>query len=203
MVLCPLISGGAMNPEGFLEVITGPMFAGKTTELIKRIERQIFAKRKAALFKPSIDNRYSEDHVVAHNGLKYEAFVIPNNEEGVKQIYDITKREGYEVIGIDEVQFFPMSIVEVLNKLADENIYVIASGLNLDFKGDPFEVTKELLVKADNIIYLTAVCTICGAPATRTQRLINGKPAPRNSPIILVGGSEAYEARCRKHHIVP
>ncbi|HIP88957.1 MAG TPA: thymidine kinase [Thermococcus paralvinellae] len=191
-----------MHPEGFLEVITGPMFAGKTTELIKRIERQIFAKRKAALFKPSIDNRYSESEIVAHNGLRYEAYVIPTTEEGVKMIYDITKNEKLEVIGVDEVQFFPLSIVETLNKLADEGIYVIAAGLNLDFKGDPFPVTRELLVRADNIVYLTAICTICGAPATRSQRLINGKPAPRNSPVILVGGIESYEARCRRHHIV-
>ncbi|AHF80074.1 thymidine kinase [Thermococcus paralvinellae] len=191
-----------MHPEGFLEVITGPMFAGKTTELIKRIERQMFAKRKAALFKPSIDNRYSESEVVAHNGLRYEAYVIPTTEEGVKMIYNITKKEKLEVIGVDEVQFFPFSIVETLNKLADEGIYVIAAGLNLDFKGDPFPVTKELLVRADNIVYLTAICTVCGAPATRSQRLINGKPAPRDSPVILVGGLESYEARCRKHHIV-
>lgn len=96
-----------------------------------------------------------------------------------------------------------MSIVGALNELADEGVYVIASGLNLDFKGDPFPVTKELLVRADNIVYLTAVCTICGRPATRSQRLIDGRPAPRNSPVILVGGRESYEARCREHHVVP
>ncbi|NJE60509.1 thymidine kinase [Thermococcus sp. 21S7] len=192
-----------VHPGGFLEVITGPMFAGKTTELIKRIERQMFAKRKAALFKPSIDNRYSEDEVVAHNGLRYEAFVIPTDENGVERIVEITSKEGYEVIGVDEVQFFPMAIVDALERLADEGVYVIASGLNLDFKGDPFPVTKELLVRADNIVYLTAVCTVCGKPATRTQRLIDGKPAPRDSPVILVGGSESYEARCREHHFVP
>ncbi|NJE43490.1 thymidine kinase [Thermococcus sp. GR6] len=192
-----------MHPEGFLEVITGPMFAGKTTELIKRIERQMFAKRKAALFKPAIDNRYSEDEIVAHNGLRYEAFVIPTDEEGVRKIEEITKRENFEVIGIDEVQFFPMIIVETLNRLADDGVYVIASGLNLDFKGDPFPVTRELLVRADNIVYLTAVCTVCGRPATRSQRLIDGKPAPRDSPVILVGGRESYEARCRLHHEVP
>lgn len=136
-----------MHPGGFLEVITGPMFAGKTTELIKRIERQMFAKRKAALFKPAIDNRYSEDEIVAHNGLRYEAFVIPTDEEGVRTIGEITKRE--------------------------------------------------------NFVYLTAVCTVCGRPATRSQRLIDGKPAPRDSPVILVGGRESYEARCRLHHEVP
>ena len=192
-----------MHPGGFLEVITGPMFAGKTTELIKRIERQAFARRKVALFKPSIDTRYSKEEVVAHNGLRYEAFVVPTDENGVRSIMETTIREGFEVIGIDEVQFFPIEIVDVLNRLADRGIYVIASGLNLDFKGDPFPVTKELLVRADNIIYLTAVCTVCGKPATRSQRLIDGKPAPRNSPIIQVGGRESYEARCREHHIVP
>ena len=192
-----------MHPGGVLEVITGPMFAGKTTELIKRVERQIFAKKKAALFKPSIDNRYSEDEVVAHNGLRYEAFVIPTTRDGVRKIAEITRKEGYEVIGIDEVQFFPAEIVDTLEELADSGVYVIASGLNLDFKAEPFPVTKELLVRADNIIYLTAVCTVCGRPATRSQRLIDGKPAPRDSPVIMVGGRESYEARCREHHIVP
>ncbi len=192
-----------MHPGGVLEVITGPMFAGKTTELIKRVERQIFAKKKAALFKPSIDNRYSEDEVVAHNGLRYEAFVIPTTTDGVRKIAEITRKEGYEVIGIDEVQFFPAEIVDTLEELADSGVYVIASGLNLDFKAEPFPVTKELLVRADNIIYLTAVCTVCGRPATRSQRLIDGKPAPRDSPVIMVGGRESYEARCREHHIVP
>ncbi len=192
-----------VHPGGFLEVITGPMFAGKTTELIKRVERQVFAKRKAALFKPSIDSRYSEDEVVAHNGLKYRAFVVPTGENGVGRIVEITLREGYDVIGVDEVQFFPMGIVDALNRLADDGVYVIASGLNLDFKGDPFPVMKELLVRADNVVYLTAVCTVCGKPATRSQRLIDGKPAPRDSPVILVGGRESYEARCREHHVVP
>lgn len=192
-----------MHPGGFLEVITGPMFAGKTTELIKRVERQAFAKRKVALFKPAIDTRYSAEEVVAHNGLSYGAYVVPTSEKGVELIREITKREGLGVIGIDEVQFFPMKIVSVLNELADSGVYVIASGLNLDFKGDPFPVTKELLVRADNIVYLTAVCTVCGRPATRSQRLIDGKPAPRNSPVIQVGGRESYEARCREHHIVP
>ncbi|AFL95687.1 thymidine kinase [Thermococcus cleftensis] len=192
-----------VHPGGFLEVITGPMFAGKTTELIKRIERQTFAKRKAALFKPAIDNRYSEDEVVAHNGLRYEAFVVSTDEDGVRRIVEITRKGNYDVIGIDEVQFFPMDIVGALEELADEGVYVIASGLNLDFKAEPFPVTKELLVRADNIVYLTAVCTVCGKPATRSQRLIDGKPAPRDSPVILVGGSESYEARCRGHHFVP
>jgi len=192
-----------MHPGGFLEVITGPMFAGKTTELIKRVERQIFAKRRAALFKPAMDTRYSREDVVAHNGLRYEAFVVPTNGEGVKRIKETTLTGNYEVIGIDEVQFFPEEIVDVLNQLADSGVYVIASGLNLDFKGDPFPVTRELLVRADSVVYLTAVCTVCGKPATRSQRLIDGRPAPRDSPVVLVGGRESYEARCREHHVVP
>ncbi|WP_099212184.1 thymidine kinase [Thermococcus henrietii] len=192
-----------MHPEGFLEVITGPMFAGKTSELIKRIERQAYAKRKVALFKPSIDDRYSRSDVVAHNGLRYRAYVVPTSEEGVRSIVELTRKEGFDVIGIDEVQFFPMGIVDALNELADEGVYVIASGLNLDFKAEPFPVMKELLVRADNIVYLTAVCTVCGRPATRSQRLIDGKPAPRDSPVIMVGGKESYEARCRLHHEVP
>ncbi|NJE49953.1 MULTISPECIES: thymidine kinase [unclassified Thermococcus] len=192
-----------MHPEGFLEVITGPMFAGKTSELIKRIERQAYAKRKVALFKPSIDDRYSRSDVVAHNGLRYRAYVVPTSEEGVERIVELTRKEGFDVIGIDEVQFFPMGIVDALNELADDGVYVIASGLNLDFKAEPFPVMKELLVRADNIVYLTAVCTVCGRPATRSQRLIDGKPAPRDSPVIMVGGKESYEARCRLHHEVP
>ena len=192
-----------MHPGGFLEVITGPMFAGKTSELIKRIERQAYAKRKVALFKPSIDNRYSTSDVVAHNGLRYKAYVVPTDGNGVQMIVDLTSREGFEVIGVDEVQFFPMEIVGALNELADRGVYVIASGLNLDFRGNPFPAMKELLVRADNIVYLTAVCTVCGRPATRSQRLIDGKPASKDSPVILVGGRESYEARCREHHFVP
>jgi len=192
-----------MHPGGFLEVITGPMFAGKTSELIKRIERQAYAKRKVALFKPSIDDRYSRSDVVAHNGLRYRAYVVPTSENGVRSIVELTKKEGFEVIGVDEVQFFPESIVGALNELANDGVYVIASGLNLDFKAEPFPVMRELLVRADNIVYLTAVCTVCGRPATRSQRLIDGKPAPRDSPVIMVGGKESYEARCRLHHYVP
>nr|WP_297503359.1 thymidine kinase [Thermococcus sp.] len=192
-----------MHPGGILEVITGPMFAGKTSELIKRIERQAYAKKKVALFKPSIDDRYSREEVVAHNGLRYRAYVVPTSNEGVEEIARLVRRGRFDVVGVDEVQFFPAKIVKTLNNLADSGIYVIASGLNLDFKAEPFPVMRELLVRADNVVYLTAVCTVCGRPATRSQRLIDGKPAPRDSPVILVGGRESYEARCRLHHEVP
>jgi len=103
---------------------------------------------------------------------------------------------------VDEVQFFPPSLADVLNELADERI-VIAAGLNLDFRGEPFETTMRVMAYADRVVSLTAVCKVCGRPATRTQRLVNGRPAPRDSPRILIGGGETYEARCRRHHIVP
>ena len=186
-----------------LEVIVGPMFAGKTSELIRRVERERYAKKKVSIFKPSLDTRYSTTHVHTHNGLSYPAYIVPATREGVEEIVRKTLEEGYETIGVDEAQFFPLELVEELDRLAGEGVRVIVAGLNLDFRGEPFETVKELLARADHITYLTAVCTVCGAEATRTQRLIDGKPAPYDSPRILVGGKEAYEARCRRHHYVP
>jgi len=183
-----------------LVVITGPMFSGKTTELIRRIERQMIAGRRVVIYKPTIDTRYHPSSVISHNGLKINALVVPPDEEGVKRI--ASEAINYDVIGIDEAQFFPPILADELNKLAIEKMIVV-SALNLDFKGEPFETTMKLLAYADKVVSLTAVCKVCGKPATRTQRLINGKPAPRDSPRVLVGGSETYEARCRKHHIVP
>ncbi|RLG75305.1 MAG: thymidine kinase [Thermoprotei archaeon] len=188
---------------GTIEVIVGPMFAGKTSELIRRIVRESYAKKKVGIFKPSIDVRYSIENVVSHNGLSYPAFVVPTNKNGIWKIYELAKENGLDVVGIDEAHFFPTELVSVCEKLADEGVRVIVAGLNLDFRGEPFETVKELLARADDITYLTAVCTVCGSPATRTQRLIDGKPAPYDSPRIVVGGKELYEARCRKHHVVP
>lgn len=183
-----------------LVVITGPMFSGKTTELIRRIERQMIAGRRVVIYKPTIDTRYHPSSVISHNGLKINALVVPPDEEGVKRI--ASEAINYDVIGIDEAQFFPPILADELNKLAIEKMIVV-SALNLDFKGEPFETTMKLLAYADKVVSLTAVCKVCGKPATRTQRLINGKHAPRDSPRVLVGSSETYEARCRKHHIVP
>lgn len=182
-----------------LVAIVGPMFAGKTTELIRRVERYVIAGRRAVVFKPSIDARYDPASVAAHNGLKLNAVVVPPDEGGVKAIYELGQR--YDVVAVDEVQFFPPALADVLNKLADGRV-VIAAGLNLDFRGEPFETTARLMAYADRVISLTAVCKICGRPATRTQRLVAGKPAPRDSPRIVVGGVETYEARCRLHHRV-
>ena len=179
------------------------MFAGKTTELIRMVERETYAKKSVGIFKPSIDTRYSVSEVATHNGLRYRAYVVPPSSKGAEEIARLTRSYGLNVIGVDEAHFFPLRLVDVLDSLADGGVRVIAAGLNLDFRGEPFETVKELMARADNVVYLTAVCTVCGAPATRTQRLVGGKPAPYTSERILVGGKEYYEARCRRHHEVP
>ena len=183
-----------------LEVITGSMFSGKSTELIRAIKREAYAKKKIGLFKPSNDNRYSEDKVVTHDGLSFPTFTIPTTQSGVERIYEITKENNLEVIGIDEIQFFPKIVADMCEKLVNEKIKVITTGLNLDFRAEPFEVISIMLPKADKIKHLTAICSICGNTATRSQRLIDGKPADYNSPQIAIGGKELYEARCRAHH---
>jgi len=185
-----------------LEVIMGPMFSGKTSELIRLVEREVYAKRRGAIFKPAIDRRYSVREVVTHNGLRYEAYSIAPNEEGQERIREVVNTDGLDVIGVDEVQFFPESIVDLLDRLAFEK-RVIACGLNLDFKAEPFSTTMQLAARADRVRYLSAVCVVCGQEATRTQRLIAGRPAPRDSPVIIVGGKEMYEPRCRGCHQVP
>ncbi len=182
-----------------LEIITGPMFSGKSTELIRMIKREGYAKKGIGLFKPAVDNRYSEDDVITHDGLKYPTFKIPTTKEGVESISKIVMDGNLKAIGIDEIQFFPDDIIELCEMLADK-IKVIVTGLNLDFRGEPFKVVSEILPRADRILHLTAICAVCGENATRTQRLVDGKPADYDSPVIVVGGKELYEARCRKHH---
>jgi thymidine kinase len=185
-----------------LEVIIGPMFSGKTTELIRLIEREVFAKKKGAIFKPSLDRRYSEEEVVTHNGLKYRAYQVEPSSNGIKKIESISKEMDVDAVGVDEVQFFPLDIVEMLDRLAFEK-KVIACGLNLSFKAEPFRTTMELTARADRVTYLSAVCVRCGREATRTQRLISGKPAPKDSPLFVVGGKEMYEPRCRNCYEPP
>lgn len=184
--------------EGWLEVISGCMFAGKTEELIRRIKVLEYANKKIAVFKPKIDNRYSDECVVSHAGSKVNSFNISKASE----IFDYVD-DSFEVIAIDEVQFFDDEIVEVCNYFADHGKRVMAAGLDMDFRGEPFSVMPRLFTQAEFVTKLTAVCTCCGAPATRTQRLVNGIPASYHDPIILVGASEQYEARCRHCHDVP
>ena len=183
--------------KGWIEVITGPMFAGKSEELIRRIKTLSYAHQKILAFKPSIDNRYDKSAIASHDGDKYEAFAIKKAAD----IYNYVKPDT-QVVAIDEVQFFGKEVIQICEDLADKGVRVIAAGLDMDFRGEPFGPMPELLARAEFVTKLTAACTVCGCAATRTQRIINGKPANYDDPVILVGAKESYEARCRKHHIV-
>ncbi len=185
-----------------LEVIIGPMFSGKTSELIRLVEREVYARRKGAIFKPALDSRYSVREVVSHNGLRFDAHSVVTTSEGIQRISKVVQDEGLDVIGVDEVQFFPTQLVPLLDGLAYSK-RVIASGLNLTFRADPFETTMRLAATADRVRYLSAVCVICGQEGTRTQRLVGGKPAPRDGPVIVVGGQDMYEPRCRNCYELP
>ncbi len=183
--------------HGYIEVIIGPMYSGKSEELIRRLKRAKIAKQNVVVFKPIIDDRYSKDDVVSHSGYAINAIPIKDSSEIDKYIDKST-----QVVGIDEIQFFDENIVDMAMSLADRGIRVIAAGLDMDFKGEPFGPTPKLLAVAEFVDKIQAICSVCGQPATRSQRLINGEPARYNEPIIQVGAIESYEARCRKCHIV-
>ena len=187
-----------VNHHGWVEVICGSMFSGKSEELIRRVRRTQFAKQKILVFKPKIDNRYSEEEVVSHNGTSVMAKPIASSTDIFQYL-----SPDIDVIAIDEVQFFDNEVVNVIQHLADSGHRVIAAGLDQDFRGEPFGQMPALMAIAESVTKLQAVCAVCGSPASRTQRLINGSPASYDDPIILVGASEAYEPRCRHHHEVP
>jgi len=183
---------------GWIEVICGSMFSGKSEELIRRVRRAQIAKQRVQVFKPSLDDRYSPSHVASHNGLSWIA--IP-----VREASEISSHldPDVDVVAIDEAQFFDWTIADICNELADRGVRVIVAGLDLDFRGEPFGPMPLLMAQAEYVDKLQAICVVCGAPATRTQRLINGRPASYSDPVILVGASEVYEARCRACHQVP
>ncbi|MFB6145755.1 MAG: thymidine kinase [Candidatus Nanohaloarchaea archaeon] len=183
---------------GWIEVVTGCMFSGKTDELIRRLERAEIAGQEVKVFKPSIDNRYSETAIGAHNGREWEAEVI--GSEDVSDIPAMVDNE--DVIAVDEANFFPEALVEVVEELADNGYRVIVTGLDQTFRGEPFEPVDRLIARAEFIDKLQAICNVCGEPATRTQRLIDGEPAHEDEPTIVVGADERYEARCRSCHVV-
>ncbi|WP_066056847.1 thymidine kinase [Robertmurraya korlensis] len=187
-----------MKHHGWVEVICGSMFSGKSEELIRRVRRAQFAKQNIAVFKPKIDNRYSDEAVVSHNGTSFIARPIAHSTEIFQHI-----DPEVDLIAIDEVQFFDEEVVKVIQHLADSGHRVVVAGLDQDFRGEPFTVMPALMAIAELVTKLQAVCAVCGSPASRTQRLINGEPASYDDPIILVGASEAYEPRCRHHHEVP
>jgi thymidine kinase len=181
--------------RGWIEVICGGMFSGKSEELIRRIRRARIAQLNVQAFKPSIDDRYNHEAIASHNGLMADARAVRSAAEILDQVAPDT-----DVVAIDEVQFFEPEIVDVCQKLADEGKRVICAGLDQDFRGQPFGPTPVLLAVAESVTKLQAICVKCGGPASRTQRLIDGRPAAPDDPVILVGASERYEARCRHCH---
>lgn len=181
---------------GWIECICGSMFSGKSEELLRRIKRGVIAKQKVLLFKPSIDNRYDENRVSTHNGNSYDSISIEKSSD----ILNFVKDTNYDIIGIDEIQFFDNDIVKIINKLANDGIRVIVAGLDMDFKAEPFHPMPEIMAISEMVTKLHAVCNKCGKEASRSQRLINGKPAKYDDPIVVIGASESYEARCRHCH---
>ncbi len=183
---------------GIIEVVCGSMFCGKTEELIRRLRRAVIAKQKVQVFKPVIDNRYQVAKVSSHNGEAFDALPI----EKARDIFNHLKPDT-TVIGIDEAQFFDEEIICIVDQLADQGVRVILAGLDMDFRGEPFGVMPKLMAAAERVDKLSAICMVCGNSASRTQRLVNGEPAKYDDPVIIVGASEMYEARCRQHHQVP
>ncbi|HOM66479.1 MAG TPA: thymidine kinase [Brevefilum fermentans] len=183
---------------GVVEVICGSMFCGKTEELIRRLTRARIAKQSVQVFKPCVDYRYSPAKVTSHSGFNFDAQPVEKSEEILQFLEPETT-----VVGIDETQFFDADIVGVVETLARRNLRVIVSGLDTDFRGEPFGCMPELMARAEFVDKLHAICMVCGETASRTQRLVNGKPAHYDEPIVVIGANEMYEARCRTHHEVP
>jgi len=183
--------------SGWLEVITGSMYSGKTSELIRRIERVKIANQKFKVFKPKIDNRYSDEDIVAHNGQFIPATTLDSSRKIVDNVY-----EEIDVVAIDEIQFWDEELIEYVDELIRRGKRVISCGLDMDFRGVPFNLTATLMAKAEYVDKFYGICPICGEPATKTQRLIDGEPAHWDDDIILVGKEEYYEARCRSCHKV-
>lgn len=187
---------------GWVEVITGVMFSGKSSELIRRVERAMIAKQEVLVFKPSIDNRYSDTKVAAHNGITVEAQIV-DDVAGIKdKIDNYEGEEIVDVIAIDEGQFFAEDLIGLVDNLAQQGYRVIVAGLDTDFAGRGFKPIPELMARAEYVTKLHAVCVKCANPATRNQRLINGEPASIDDPVVVVGADETYEARCRRCHEV-
>jgi thymidine kinase len=174
-----------MTPHipGSVEVICGSMFSGKTDELIRRLRRATIARQHVQVFKPAIDVRYAVEKVTSHAGSDFAAIPV--------------------IKAIDEAQFFDDEIIQVVEELAANKTRVIVAGLDTDFRGEPFGPMPVLMARAERVDKIQAICMVCGEPASRTQRLVNGQPARYDDPVVIVGAAEMYEARCRVHHEVP
>lgn len=184
-----------MRRLGSLTVVCGSMYAGKSEELIRRARRALYAKRKVQVFKPAIDSRYDEHMVVTHMGVKHQAIAVPS-------VADLRAAllPRVETVCVEEVQFFDEGIVALLVELADQGVEVICAGLDQDFRRRSFGSMPQLLALADEVVKLRAICMVCGRPASHTYRSIEGKPAGVDDPLILIGATESYEARCRNCH---
>lgn len=176
------------DDHGWIEVICGSMFSGKTEELIRRLRRAQIARQRVAIFKPGIDDRYSADHIVSHNEQRIPSIAVKNAQQILEKAGDA------QVIGIDEAQFFDMDLVDVCNQLADQHRRIIVAGLDQDYLGKPFEPMPQLLAVAESITKTLAICVVCGAPANRTQRITSDQDR------VVVGAKQVYEARCRRCH---
>jgi len=190
-----------MPITGSLEVITGPMFSGKTDELIRRLRRARIARQKVQVFFPALDARYAGldyGKLTSHAGAEFDASPARTAEEILRAVEDDTR-----VVAIDEAQFFDDDILPAVRRMVSSGLLIIVAGLDTDFRGEAFGPMPLLMAEAERLDKLQAICMVCGEPASRTQRLINGKPAHLLDPVVVVGAGELYEARCRAHHSVP
>lgn len=184
---------------GWIEVISGVMFAGKSEELIRRVRRAIIARREVQVFKSHLDSRYAGLYsVTSHDGTAVEATPVDSAAEILRRV-----RPGTELVAIDEAQFLGADLVAVATLLAQRGVRVVVAGTDTDFRGEPFGAMGDLMAVAETVDKLRAICTVCGGEACRNQRLVDGRPARWDAPTILVGGRESYEARCRHCHRVP
>jgi len=184
---------------GWIEVISGVMFSGKSEELIRRVRRAVIARKRVQVFKSHLDARYAGIYQVSsHDGRTVDASPVDTTEQIIAKL-----RPDTQVVGIDEAQFLDIGVVELATSLAQRGLRVIIAGTDLDFRGEPFGAMPQLMAIAELVDKLHAICVVCGGPASRNQRLIGGKPARYDSPTIMIGGSDSYEARCRTCHKVP
>jgi thymidine kinase len=193
------MSGGFQASGGWMEVIAGSMFSGKTEELLRRVRRATIARKRVQVFKSHLDDRYAGLWAVSsHDRRTFEATPVDSSSQILLRLDPMA-----QVIAIDEVQFLDAGIVKVVSGLADRGRRVIMAGIDTDFRGEPFGPMPQLMAMAEVVDKLHAICVLCGSPASRTQRLLEGKPASYDSPTIMVGAADSYEARCRACHQVP
>lgn len=199
----PYINRKDAKQVGWIELITGCMFAGKTEEFIRRLRRHSYAKHNVLAFKPKIDIRYNDKEIASHNGSTFNSYPISSVSE-MRAIFETeNSKKLVDVVGIDEVQFLDEEVVDFIEELANQGLIVITTGLDRDFKAEPFQNVDRLLVLAEYVDKLTAICHKCGNLATKTQRLVKGKVARKTDPLILVDGNDSYEARCRNCYQQP